>query len=150
MDWMSGMNMEKLPFFNVCRQKRKDIIKLFIHLDKEIDFNARMDYYNECTAFIFAWSNGSTDVVELLLAHSDGKVDLDAKDEYGCTAFMEACTNGHKDIVQLMMDSEKNIDLNATDKDGNTALMLAFANRNYGVVTLLINHFGKRIKIQHV
>ena len=70
----------------------KDIIKLFLDSDKEIDFNARMDYYSECTAFIFACSVGSTDVVELLLTHSDGKIDLNAKDKYGCTAFLKACS----------------------------------------------------------
>ena len=48
--------------------------------------------------------NGHTDIVKLLLEHSDPQIDFNAKDNDGQTAFMWACRKGHKDVVKLLLE----------------------------------------------
>ena len=84
---------------------------------------------------------GDSKIVELLLDHSDSKIELNAKHVYGWTAFMLACYKGHNDVVKLLLDhSETNIDLNAISCIGRTAFMLACIQGHKNVVKVLLDH----------
>ena len=54
------------------------------------------------TALAWACKNGHKDVVQLLLDHSDPKIDLSPKNTLGWTALMNARRGGHGEIIQLM------------------------------------------------
>ena len=103
-------------------------------LNKNIDFNA--SNYGR-TAFTGASISGHTDIVKLLLDHSDIKnIDLNAGNKSGWTGFMLACTSGHKDVVQLLLDHSdiKNIDLNIKTNNGWTPFTSACFHGHIDVV----------------
>ena len=61
---------------------------------------------------MYACEKGHTDVVKLLLDHSE-RIELNARTIEGWTAAMIACEEGHKDVVQLLLDLSERIELNA-------------------------------------
>ena len=64
------------------------------------------------TALMMACKNGHKDVVELLLNHSNPRIDVNAKANNDTTAFIMACKKGHKDIVKLLLE-RSDIDISA-------------------------------------
>ena len=91
--------------------------------------------------FIIACQTGRKDVVQLLLSHSDPKIELNVRDNDGWTAFMWACANRHKDVAKLLLDhSNPNIDLNVRSFTGETAILHACKNGHKNIVQLLLNH----------
>ena len=72
---------------------------------------------------MFACYKGHTEVVQLLLKHSDpSTIDSNVKDNYGITGLMFACLEGHTYGVQLLPDHpDKSIELNVGDNSGETA-----------------------------
>ena len=88
------------------------------------------------TAFIYACTNGHTDVVKLLLDTSEMNIDLNARSNEGSTAIMLACRHGHKDVVQLLLN-HSDIDLYVKDNSGRTALMIARRWKRKDIVYLL-------------
>ena len=85
---------------------------------------------------MLACYNGHTDVVQLLLDHSDPNIDLNTRGDNGFTAFTIACYKGHKDVIQLLMD-HSGINLNVRDNTGRTALMIASQRGHNDIVRLL-------------
>ena len=91
----------------------------------------------------YSWNDcnkGHKDVVQLLLEHSDPRIDLNVRAKSGRTALMIASQSGHQDIVQLLLDHSERIDLNARDSCGQTALMLACFTEHKDVVQLRPEH----------
>ena len=84
--------------------------KMLSNCSKRIDLNTRT---NDCgiTGFMLACSNGNKDVVQLLLNHSNPRIDVNAKANNGWTAFIIACRDGHKDIVKLLLEYSDFIDI---------------------------------------
>ena len=89
-----------------------------------------------------ACKKGHKDVVKLLLNHSEGNIDFNARTtNSGSTAFMLACNDGHKDVVQLLLEqSGGNIDFNARSNSGWTAFMKACGDGHKDVVQLLLKY----------
>ena len=88
------------------------------------------------TAFVFACGEGQTDVVKLLLHHSE-KIDFNARDNDGQTVLMLACQRARKIIVKLILEHSERIELNAKDNNGNTALMIANQRGHQGIIQLV-------------
>ena len=75
----------------------------------------------------------------MLLDHSEGKIDFNARTDFGFTAFMLACIEGNKDVVKMLLDhSEGKIDFNERTDFRWTAFMMACSNRHKDVVQLLL------------
>ena len=72
--------------------------------------------------------------VKLLL--STGKIDVDARDNYGRTPLLRAASNGHEAVVKLLLGTGK-VDVDAKDKYGRTPLSWAAANGHDAVVEVL-------------
>ncbi|KAK4039275.1 ankyrin repeat domain-containing protein 17 [Parachaetomium inaequale] len=88
------------------------------------------------TPLSWAAEYGHEAVVKLLL--DTGKVDVNAKDDYGATVLMHAATNGEKAVVKLLLDTGK-VDVNAKDHHRGTALRGAAANGEEAIVKLLLD-----------
>jgi ankyrin repeat protein len=85
-----------------------------------------------------AWAaeNGNKIVLELLL--STGKVDVNAKDEYGFIPLMWAAQNGHTEIVKLLL-STRNVDVKVKDDGGLTPLTVAVREGHKDIFKLLLS-----------
>ena len=71
-------------------------------------------------------------VVKLLLEHSGGNINFNARDDSGWIVFMMACSGGDKNVVKLFLDhSEANIDFNARNDLGLTAFMFVWICTNW-------------------
>ena len=90
----------------------------------------RVFYYEHGrTAFMFACTEGSKDIVQMLVDNANPNIELNTPDDYGITPLMMACMEADKDVVQLLLNhSDKSIELNARDHNGRTALMYARAS----------------------
>ena len=146
------------PFLEAYHRRHKEVVKLLLdHLDEngktkivklllkiynveESGLNAKNDFGS--TALMAACHRGYTEVVKLLLDHTDETTDFNAKDRFGWTALMCACRLGHTDIVKLLLDhSDGTIDINAKDDNfGVTALMWACIEGRTDVVKLLLQY----------
>ena len=92
-----------------------------------------------------ACHNGHTDVVKLLLEHSNGHIKLNAKNGHGWTPFNRACQNGHTDVVKFLLEHfDRNVDLNTRHTNGFNAIMFACSNGHTDVVQLLLDHSKDR------
>ena len=95
-----------------------------------IDLNAKNNFGT--TAFMFTCMHGHSNIVQLILKHSEVNIDLNAKENSGFTGFMFACMSGHKKVIKLLFNTERNIDLNAKSNVGKTAFT------EYNVESLLL------------
>jgi len=84
------------------------------------------------TYLITAATNGSLDLVKLLLKH---KAQVNQPDGFKATALMAAAGKGHKALVELLLAS--GADAKARDDEGKDALALARENGSKEVVALL-------------
>ena len=141
-------------FTYACHFGHKNVVELMLALaiTKGIDVKLRsMGVYEgmnyEDTSFMVACRRGNTEVVNLLLQHSE-KIELKAKDPLKIIAFRMACEDGHIDIVQLLLNhsAQHNINLNDLKNGcGMTALMCACKFGLREVVELILDHFGRSI-----
>eukprot|EP00598_Pedospumella_elongata_P000802 CAMPEP_0184971942 /NCGR_PEP_ID=MMETSP1098-20130426/4049_1 /TAXON_ID=89044 /ORGANISM="Spumella elongata, Strain CCAP 955/1" /LENGTH=1168 /DNA_ID=CAMNT_0027494147 /DNA_START=137 /DNA_END=3643 /DNA_ORIENTATION=+ len=89
------------------------------------------------TALMKAASEGLTEIVRLLLDHSD--VDVNVQNEKGLTALMKASRNGCIETVRLLL-AHSQTKVNVQDADDETALMKASGTNNTEIVRLLLEH----------
>ena len=68
----------------------------------------------EFTGLMLACSTGDKDVVQLLLNHSNSRIEVNATNNDDWTAFRIACLYGHKNIVQLLLEYS-DIDISGCD-----------------------------------
>ena len=86
---------------------KTEIVKLLLkhYNSEESGLNVKGEY--GMTPFIVACYNGHNDVVKLLLDHSEGNIDFNARSYSGWTAFELACFKGQKDVVKLLLEYAK-------------------------------------------
>jgi ankyrin repeat protein len=84
------------------------------------------------TYLITAATNGSLDLVKLLLKH---KAQINQSDGFKATALMAAAGKGNKAMVELLLAS--GADAKAKDNDGKDALALAKENGSKETIALL-------------
>ena len=152
----------RTAFMMACQNNHADIVKVILDHPNIVDVNAQkstgIESYHlpECaisrcdpiwadeangeTGFMMACKKGHTDVVQVILDHSNRIIDLNAKRRDGMTALMLACQNGQSNIVQLLLDyhSVRNIELNARSNSGKTAF--GYAPECNEVVDLLLKY----------
>jgi hypothetical protein len=73
-----------------------------------------------------------------ILTIETGRLDVNAKDEYGVTALIDASFEGQKEVVELLII--EGADLNARDNKGDTALMGAAIRGHSEILELLIGN----------
>ena len=56
---------------------------------------------------MWACKDGHKDVVQMLLEHSNPRIDINAKANNGSTAFIMACERGQKEVVKLLLESSE-------------------------------------------
>ena len=98
-------------------------------------------------AYLWACKNEvGQDIAQLLIDHTENKIDLKAKDENGWTRFMKACGRGEKHVVQLLLDHPSgNIDYNAkTKRLERTGFSLACCYGQKDVVQMLLDYAKTR------
>ena len=103
-----------------------EVVKLFI-TSKNINFNETDS--NGLTPLHYACQNGNTEIVQLILQHSESlNIDVNATDfDKEMTPMHFACKYGHTEAVKVLLNNaeEKRIDLKAWDEDGKTPLQVA-------------------------
>ena len=108
-----------------------------------LEQNAEIDKRNkqDCTALMYASSNGHHKVVKILLSHN---AEVNLKNVDGNTALMYASSKGHHEVVKMLLDHHA--DANAQDMEGNTALHKSLTEQItpniVSVVKLLLSQGG--------
>ncbi|KAK3254044.1 hypothetical protein CYMTET_36727, partial [Cymbomonas tetramitiformis] len=75
-----------------------------------------------------AASNGDFKMLQALLKHGKGEIDLNVRAEStGRTALWVACNHGHHDVVQLLL-TQSSVDVNLADDAGATPLQIVAQN----------------------
>lgn len=85
-------------------------------------------------------------IIELLLAHPDIQVNMQARNEV--TALMIAANMGHSDIVKRLL-AHPGIQINMQDNSGETALYFAALKSHSHIVELLLRHPDIQVNIQN-
>ena len=83
------------------------VVKLLLercHRDVDLELKGHQGR----TAFMWACSNGQTEVVRYFLKHFEKNIDLNATDDSGRTACMLADFYNRKDVVKLLENHAKN------------------------------------------
>ncbi|KAF2737240.1 hypothetical protein EJ04DRAFT_123709, partial [Polyplosphaeria fusca] len=93
-------------------------------------------FSNRKSLLSHAMELGNVAIVELLL--STGKVDIDAKHNFGQTPLSWAAANGHEAVVKLLLSTGR-VDVDAKYNHGQTPLSWAAANGHEAVVKLLLS-----------
>ena len=84
------------------------------------------------------WEAAQTGDLDTVKKCVEGKVDVDAKTDYGATALFYACDRGNKDIVAYLLEQGANV--NARDTFYNaTPLTWAISKGHDDIVMLLVN-----------
>ena len=91
---MSDHSIEQ--FVTACEYSKKTVRKMLI---KGVDINGRCS--DGETGLNSAMGNNNTDIVRLLLAHSD--IQIDTTDRIGRTAIYLACLHGSVESVRLFL-----------------------------------------------
>ena len=89
--------------------------------------------------FAFAASNGDTNVVRALLAHTGVDVNQ-ARTGTGITPLYMACQEGHERVVRLLLENAATDVNQATTGTGSTPLFMACHQGHEGVVRLLLGN----------
>jgi ankyrin repeat protein len=90
---------------------------------------------HENTVFSLAVEHGHTDIVRMLLPHSDLKVLVTAG--VAQKALYDAARGGHDEVIRLLLELI-DVDVNCKDQDHWTLLSLAASNGRKEVVSLLL------------
>ena len=127
--------------FEACKYGETQVVRFLLERcnTEESGLNARDN--DGWTPFMTACFCGHTIVVQTLLDHSDGLIELNASDyDFGRTAFMWACYFGQKDVVQLLLNHPvaQNIELDDQDHCGNTAWMITQQRNHRDIEKLLV------------
>jgi len=91
---------------------------------------------NNNQAFITACSNGSIEIIKMLLA-LEGERAINPVDQHN-EAFINACTNGHQEIVELLLSLKGKYEVDPSDQD-NKAFIRACSYGNLNIVRLLLS-----------
>jgi ankyrin repeat protein len=114
------------------------IVKRFLECFK--NFEDTTDSHGR-TAFMWAASEGSADVLNLMLKNLS-YFNIHASDEQGLTALHFACFAGHEECVKLLIANSADITL--PDKLGQTALFKACQQGHCGIIDVLMNRKGSQ------
>lgn len=117
---------------NNCVTIVKRFLECFKNFEDITDIQGR-------TALMWAASEGSYDVLKLMLKHHLGYFNIHASDEQGLTALHFACFAGHTKCVELLI--EMSADITLPDQLGQTALFKACEQGHCDIIEILM---GKR------
>jgi len=147
-----GTKKRKRPFKITQSQKRKiQVVDVIVNYSDYSKLNI-LDKKGQ-TAFVWACENGHIDIVQLLLNHSDDKIQLNKSCRISNvlkrSAFMIACAEEQVGVVQVILEhpKQRNIDFNAKDTIGRTAFMIACFHGSLRLVQLFMEHLHENIDL---
>ena len=94
-----------------------------------------LNHHSLSRGFMYACSNGHTEIVRLLLKES--RIDINKENSDGETGFMLACENGHPEIVSLLLGDSR-IDVHKTAECVRVPLSSALQRGHHETVALLL------------
>ena len=127
-----GYEFDEGSFVKAIKNKRSDIVKLFIDAGMSPDTTFEVGKKYHVPVVFYAIESGDEMTFQVLL-HS--KVDLKASVE-GISVLMKAAQKGTPEMISLIIKS--GADINAKGYDGITPLMTAIENGNNGAAWLFI------------
>ena len=105
------------PLMKACAQQNDEVVRILLDASAETRFNNRAGW----SAFHHACSEGHTSIIEILLSHDDGLLEI--RTDIGWTPLVVAIKSLKFGIVHRLLDCGANA--LATDEDESTTLMLA-------------------------